>query len=167
VVVRLKSGDPTVFGRCGEELAFLHEHGLEAEIVPGVSAALAAPALAGIPLTLRNVARSFAVLAGHRDSVEGTNWSAYKDVDTLIILMGVENRADIAQALIDAGRSPMQAVAFIERASTPDERIVESTLFDVSRNLPEVESPAVFIVGDVVRYRTAFREAASLESIAC
>jgi uroporphyrin-III C-methyltransferase len=167
VVVRLKSGDPTVFGRSGEELAFLLEHGLEAEIVPGVSSALAAPALAGIPLTLRNVARSFAVLAGHRESVEGTSWAAYKDVDTLVVLMGVENRASIARCLIDAGRSPMQAAAFIERASTAEERVLVSTLFDIANGAVEVESPAVFIIGEVVRFRSCAAEARAAESIAC
>ena len=68
-IVRLKSGDPAVFGRCGEELAFLNQHGIDAEVVPGISSALAAPALNGIPLTLRNVATSFTVIAGHRGKV--------------------------------------------------------------------------------------------------
>ncbi len=167
VVVRLKSGDPTVFGRSGEELTFLLEHGLEAEIVPGVSSALAAPALAGIPLTLRNVARSFAVLAGHSESVATANWTAYKDVDTLVVLMGIENRANIARCLIDAGRSPMQPAAFIERASTAEERIVVSTLFDIANGGVEVESPAVFIIGEVVRFRACAAEMRAAESIAC
>jgi len=154
VIVRLKSGDPTVFGRCGEEMAFLEEHGIDAEVVPGISSALAAPALSGIPLTLRNVATSFTVIAGHRESVESIDWAAYSRIHTLIILMGVENRAAIAQSLLDAGRCPLEPVAFIENASTQRERLVETTLAEIRRGLVMVESPAVMVVGDVVRHRT-------------
>jgi uroporphyrin-III C-methyltransferase len=167
VVVRLKSGDPTVFGRCGEELAFLQQHGIAAEIVPGVSSALAGPASAGIPLTLRNVAASFTVLSGHIESVQHINWSVYKDVDTLIVLMGVENRANIALALIEAGRLETEPCAFIERASTVEERVVESTLGEVAQNAVEVESPAVFVIGEVVRHRVSADAVRRLASIAC
>ncbi len=164
-VVRLKSGDPTVFGRCGEEMAFLHEHGIEAEVVPGVSSALAAPASAGIPLTLRNVATSFTVIAGHRESISSIDWSAYSRINTLIILMGVENRAAIAQSLLDAGRSPGESVAFIESASTGRERVVESTLLEVRNGRVQVDSPAVIVIGDVVNYRTS--AVSSHEAVAC
>jgi len=153
VIVRLKSGDPTVFGRCGEEMAFLEEHGIDAEVIPGVSSALAAPALSGIPLTLRNVAASFTVIAGHRESVETIDWAAYSRINTLIILMGVENRAAIARSLLDAGRSPLEPVAFIENASTSRERLVETNLLEMREGRVQVESPAVMVVGDVVSYR--------------
>lgn len=165
-VVRLKSGDPTVFGRAGEELAFLAEHGIEAEVVPGISSALAAPALAGIPLTLRHVASSFTVIAGHRESVESIDWSAYARIDTLIVLMGVENRALIAQSLIAQGRSPLESVAFIENASTPRERVIESTLAEVRNERVDVRSPAIFVIGNVVRHRALCARAA-LEALAC
>jgi len=153
-IVRLKSGDPMVFGRGGEELEFLAQHGIEAEVVPGLSSALAAPALAGIPLTYRGVAASFAVLAGHRQSLTTLDWSIYRGVDTLVVLMGVEHRDVIAHALMKQGRPATQPVAFIEHASTDRERIVESTLGEVARHGVEVESPAVFIIGEVVRVRT-------------
>lgn len=159
-VVRLKSGDPTVFGRSGEEMLFLNDHNIEAEIVPGVSSALAAPALSGIPLTLRNVATSFTVIAGHRQSVASIDWSAYTRIDTLIVLMGVENRVTIAQKLIAAGRAPAEPVAFIEHVSTERERVVISTLADVQSGRTQVESPAVMVIGTVVAHRaTVSRDA--------
>lgn len=152
-IVRLKSGDPMVFGRGGEELEFLAEHGIDAEVVPGISSALAAPALAGIPLTWRGLAASFAVIAGHRQSLTTLDWSVYRNLDTLIILMGVEFCDIIAAALIENGRSPSQPVAFIENASTPRERVLESTLSEVARGKVKAQAPAVIVIGEVVRRR--------------
>jgi uroporphyrin-III C-methyltransferase len=123
------------------------------EVVPGVSSALAVPALAGVPLTCRGMASSFAVIAGHRQNLSQQNWSRYLHVDTLVILMGVENRRSIARSLIKAGRSTEEPVAFIERGSSDAERVVVSRLFEVARGTVEVEAPAIFIVGQVVRMR--------------
>ncbi len=153
-IVRLKSGDPMVFGRGGEELAFLTRQGFSVEVVPGISSALAAPALAGIPLTYRGVAASFSVIAGHRQSLTQLDWSVYQGVDTLVVLMGVEYRDIIAQALLEQGCPSHRPVAFIEQASTARERVVESTLAQVARGSVAVEAPAVFVIGEVVRYRT-------------
>lgn len=150
-IVRLKSGDPMVFGRGGEEFEFLIRHGFEAEIVPGISSAIAAPALAGIPLTYRGIAASFAVIAGHRESVGSLDWSIYKGVDTLVVLMGIENRDVIAGSLIANGRPAGQPVAFLTNVSTDRERRVESTLREVARGNVMVDSPAVMVIGDVVR----------------
>jgi len=166
IIVRLKSGDPMVFGRGGEELEFLAQHGIEAEVVPGLSSALAAPALAGIPVTYRGVAASFSVIAGHRQSLTTLDWSVYKGVDTLIILMGVEHRDVIAHTLIEQGRPASQPVAFLENASTPSERVVESTLELVARRQAEVTAPAVMVIGEVVRHRTALRRAMLQEAVA-
>lgn len=152
-VVRLKGGDPMVFGRGAEEWSFLASHGVEVEIVPGISSAIAAPALAGIPVTCRGVASSFAIIAGHRLNLEPQIWSQYAVVDTLVILMGVENRQAIAKALIQAGRTPDEPVAFVENGSTPRERVVTSTLAEVARGTTRVKSPAVFVAGQVVRLR--------------
>jgi len=149
-VVRLKSGDPMVFARGGEELAELLEAGCEVEVVPGLSSALAAPELAGIPLTFRGVARSFAIVTGHGKDGMLQDWSAYGRVDTLIILMGVRKRAAIAAELLRVGRPAAEPVAFIERASTPTERRVFSTLGQVAAGETEVENPAVWVVGEVV-----------------
>jgi uroporphyrin-III C-methyltransferase len=152
-IVRLKGGDPMVFGRGGEELEFLAAHGFEVELVPGISSALAAPALAGIPLTYRGVAASFAVVAGHRECREDLDWAAYAGVDTLVVLMGVSQRAAVAQSLLRSGRSRGLPVAFVERASTERERVVEATLGAVADGAVEVEPPAVWIIGEVVRLR--------------
>jgi uroporphyrin-III C-methyltransferase len=157
VIVRLKSGDPMVFGRGGEELAFLAANEIEAEVVPGISSALAAPALAGIPVTLRGIAASFSVIAGHRQSLTTLDWSAYQRVDTLVILMGVEHRDVIAHTLIEQGRPANQPVMFIENASTPRERTVESTLGVVARGNVAVDAPAVMVIGEVVRHRVQGR----------
>ncbi|MDX1981545.1 MAG: uroporphyrinogen-III C-methyltransferase [Bryobacteraceae bacterium] len=157
-IVRLKGGDPMVFGRGGEELEFLAQHGFDVEVIPGVSSALAAPALSGIPLTYRGVAASFAVVAGHRESRDTFDWAAYRGVDTLVVLMGVAQRAVVAQDLIRAGRERNLPVAFVERVSTGRERVVESTLAAVADGQAEVESPAVWIIGEVVRLRVRMAE---------
>jgi uroporphyrin-III C-methyltransferase len=152
-VVRLKGGDPMVFGRGAEEWEFLAAHGIETEIVPGISSAVAVPSLAGIPLTFRGVAASFAVVTGHCCGGERSDWARYAAVDTLVILMGVKNRAHIAAQLIAAGREPGTLAAFIENGSTPRERVVTTTLSQVAEGLVEVMAPAVFVVGDVVSIR--------------
>jgi uroporphyrin-III C-methyltransferase len=156
-VVRLKGGDPFVFGRGAEEWAYLRARGIPVEVVPGISSSLAVPALAGIPLTFRAVARAFAVVTGHRaidpDTGVSTNWRDYIKVDTLVILMGVGERASIASELIEAGRNALQACAFIERGSTAQQRVVISSLQAVSDGLTEVNAPAVWVIGDVVGLR--------------
>jgi uroporphyrin-III C-methyltransferase len=152
-VVRLKGGDPCVFGRGGEEWQRLREEGIEVELIPGISSSIAVPGLAGIPVTFRGVSRAFAVVTGHCRRPDETDWTRYAAVDTLVILMGVECRREIARALIEAGRSPAEPAAFIERGTTPRERVVESTLEDVAAGRMEVEAPAVFVVGEVVRLR--------------
>ncbi|MBI2686863.1 MAG: uroporphyrinogen-III C-methyltransferase [Acidobacteria bacterium] len=156
-VIRLKGGDPMVFGRGAEEWSFLNQHGIDVELVPGISSALAVPALSGIPVTLRGVATSFAVIAGHRQNLEPQEWSRYLMVDTLVVLMAVENRAAIAANLIRAGRNREEPVAFIERGATERQRVVTSTLAEVARGQVAVKSPAVFVIGQVVRMRKHLR----------
>src|SRR6266581_8802813 len=120
--VYLVGAGPMVFGRGAEEWEYLVRHGIEVAVVPGVSSAVAVPSLAGIPPTCRGVAAAFATIAGHRQNLISTDWSQYARVDTLIVLMGVENREYIAESLIRAGRDASQPVAFIENGSTPRER---------------------------------------------
>jgi len=153
-VVRLKGGDPMVFARGAEEWEYLLAHSIEVEVVPGVSSALAVPSLAGIPPTCRGVAASFAVIAGHRENFVRTDWSQYIRIDTLIILMGVENREYIAESLIREGRGASEPAAFIENGATPRERVVETTLAAIARGDIDVHPPAIFIIGEVVRIRT-------------
>ena len=153
-VVRLKGGDPLVFGRGAEEWSYLLELGIDVELVPGISSATSVPALAGIPVTYRGISHGFAVVTGH--CMEGLiqDWSRYARIDTLVVLMGSRQRVHIAQSLIDAGRDPDQPVAFIENGSTMQQRIVESSLSDVAAGNVNVENPAVFVIGDVVSLRT-------------
>lgn len=164
-IVRLKCGDPMVFGRGGEELDFLNRHGFPVELIPGVCSAIAGPALAGIPVTLRGVAGSFAVVAGSQESLEETDWSAFKKIDTLIVLMGVHNRVAIACGLIAKGRSAQEPVAFVENASLNHERVVESTLGDVALGRVDVEPPAVFVIGEVVRLRSQMQRLKLAEAV--
>ena len=152
-VVRLKGGDPMVFGRGGEEVLYLAERGVEVEVVPGVSSIYAVPSSAFIPVTHRDCASSFAVVTGHEavGKLKKVEWRAFRDVETLVILMGVKNRQRIARELIEAGRSPEEPVAFIEKGTTPDQRTVVTTLGEVAHSPPPVEPPAVMVVGKVVR----------------
>jgi uroporphyrin-III C-methyltransferase len=153
MVVRLKGGDPLVFGRGAEEWALARKHGIEVELVPGVTSAISAPGLAGIPLTYRGISQSFAVITGHCKEGLAQNWADYARVDTLVILMGVKNREYIARALMDAGRAPDEPAAFIERAASEQQRVVITTLREIAAGRVAAENPAVFVIGKVVLMR--------------
>ncbi len=152
-IARLKGGDPLVFGRGGEEWALAIEHRIEFELIPGVSSAIAVPGLAGIPLTFRRLSQAFAVITGHCGEGRNGEWARYAQVDTLVILMGVSNRVNIAQALMEAGRPPDDSVAFIHRGTLTEELVVEGTLADVAGGRINVKNPAVFVIGQVVGLR--------------
>lgn len=156
-VARLKGGDPFVFGRGAEEWALAREHGIDVEVVPGVSSAIAVPGLAGIPLTYRGISQSFAVITGHCREGRSGHWKSYSAVHTLVILMGVTNRVHIAHSLIAAGRSPDEPVAFIQRGTTAAEEIVESTLSAVAAGRTQIHNPAVFVIGRVVELRSRLK----------
>ena len=147
-VVRLKGGDPMVFGRGGEEVVALSRAGVDVVVTPGVSSLLAAAAAGRFGLTHRGVASAFAVVTG--TGVKGIDWARYAAVDTLVILMGVRPRVRIAADLMAAGRPGTEPVAFVESATLPTERIVASTLAAVAAGQVEVSNPAVWIIGDVV-----------------
>jgi len=158
VVVRLKGGDPLVFGRGGEELLFLAEHGVECEVVPGVSSIYSVPASAGIPVTMRGLSSSVGVITGHPAvGGEGADMSRVSRADTVVILMGVKRRREIAEELMRAGREEGEAVAFVERGTMKDQRVVISTLREVAENPPEVNPPAVMVVGRVVELHRRLR----------
>lgn len=164
-VVRLKGGDPCIFGRGAEEWCWLSERGWNVEVVPGISSALAVPELAGIPPTCRGAARSFAVVTGHACGEDEPDWTALARVDTLIILMGVARRAQIAQRLIEAGRNPGQPVAFIENGTLALERVVTSDLETVAAGGVDVANPAVIVVGEVVQVRRQLQALAARVAI--
>ncbi len=156
IVVRLKGGDPFVFGRGGEEALFLAQHGIDFEIVPGISSAIAVPAYAGIPLTFRGISSSFAVITGHEDPKKknsSIDWESLKGINTLVFLMAVSNRQEIARRLIEVGREPDEPTAFVERGTTSEQRVVITNLGELSENPPEVKPPAVMVVGKVVGLR--------------
>jgi uroporphyrin-III C-methyltransferase len=164
-VGRLKGGDPLVFGRGAEEWAFALQLGIDVEFIPGVSSVFAVPGIAGIPLTYRNISRSFAVVTGHCHQGRAEDWERYAAVDTVVVLMGVQNRAFIARSLITAGRDASEPVAFIERGTLPDQNIVGSTLGEVAKGLVEAHSPAVLVIGKVVKLREQLiSTAAALQS---
>lgn len=166
-VVRLKGGDPFVFGRGGEEAEALAAAGIPFEVVPGVSSAVAAPAAAGIPVTHRAVASSFAVVTGHEDdrkSFSRVDWARLATaVDTLVILMGLENLPRIARALRQAGRAAETPAAVIERGATTGQRVVVGRLDTIATRVAAagVRSPAVIVVGDVVALRPRLLGAAA------
>ena len=155
IVVRLKGGDPFVFGRGGEEALHLRENNLPFEIVPGVTSAVAVPAYAGIPVTHRGIAASFAVVTGHEDPSKpesSINWSKLATaVDTLIFLMGVANLPQIVAKLIEHGRSPETPAALIRWGTKPTQEVFVTTLREVPN--VKVQPPAIFVVGDVVNLR--------------
>lgn len=150
-VVRLKGGDPFVFGRGGEEVSACLAAGISCEVVPGVTSAVSAPGAAGIPLTHRGVAASFAVITGHLAGDRAPDWSSFAAVDTLVILMGVARLGEISRDLQRAGRRPSTPVALIERATCADQRVLHATLGDLPRRAAETgaRSPATLVVGEV------------------
>jgi len=162
-VVRLKGGDPYVFGRGGEEAEALAAAGVPFEVVPGVTSAVAVPAYAGIPITHRGLASSFAVITGHEDPSKGEtaiDWSKLATgVDTLVFLMGAATLPQIVEKLVEHGRPPTTPVAVIRWGTTPAQEVVTGTLADIVRRVKEarLEPPAVTVVGEVVRLRETLR----------
>ncbi|MEN6355707.1 MAG: uroporphyrinogen-III C-methyltransferase [Armatimonadota bacterium] len=158
-VARLKGGDPFVFGRGGEEAVALAEAGIEFEVVPGVSSSVAAAAYAGIPVTHRSLASSFAVITGHESpdkSDSDIKWDKISTgVDTLVFLMGIENLPHIVESLVDNGRDPKTPVAVIQWGTHTSQRTVTGTLDDIIRKCEgeQIRPPAVTVVGEVVNLR--------------
>jgi len=160
VVVRLKNGDPFVFGRGGEECEALRDAGIEYEVIPGISSALAAPLYAGIPLTHRNFSSSVTITVGHRKEGKELDLKrAFRSADTVVVLMGVSNLAEIVKQAMEAGLSIKTPVAIIERATTREQRVITGTLEDIVKRAEEekVAPPAVIVFGNVVRMREKLR----------
>jgi uroporphyrin-III C-methyltransferase len=158
-VVRLKGGDPFVFGRGFEEAIACARAGVPCEVVPGLTSAVAGPAAAGIPLTHRALASSFAVVTGHAaaegDAAGAIDWRGFAAVDTLVILMGVGRLERIAADLLLAGRAPATPVALVERATLPEQREVVTTLERLVEDTraAAVRAPALIVVGAAVGLR--------------
>jgi uroporphyrin-III C-methyltransferase/precorrin-2 dehydrogenase/sirohydrochlorin ferrochelatase len=161
-VVRLKGGDPLVFGRGGEEAEYLRAHGIAVELVPGITAATAAAAASGIPLTHRGLAQAVTFVTGHgADGEPDVDWAALAVSNhTLAIYMGLTTAGRVAERLMAGGRAPGTPVAVVSRASLPDQRIEIGRLGDLERLVREraVEGPALIVIGEVV----ALADAAAL-----
>jgi uroporphyrin-III C-methyltransferase len=154
-VVRLKGGDPFLFSRGGEEAEFLRDHGVEFEVVPGVSSALAVPAYAGIPLTHREHSSSVAIVTGKEaGSKEPLDWGKVSGgADVVVVLMGAARLREIASRLLRAGRPAGTPVAAIMRGTTTSQRTVTMTLAEAAEGggaTRGVEAPAVIVIGSVV-----------------
>lgn len=159
MVTRLKGGDPCVFGRVGEEAEILAENGIHYEIVPGVTAGIAAPAYAGIPVTHRDHASSFAIVTGHGRGNKGQdsiNWKALaQGIDTIAFYMGIGNMGYICEMLIKHGRDAETPVAVIEWGTTENQKTITGSLktIPVKAKQANIQNPAMILVGEVVRLR--------------
>ncbi|KRA54733.1 sirohydrochlorin ferrochelatase [Pseudoxanthomonas sp. Root65] len=152
-VVRLKGGDPFVFGRGGEELEFLRAHGIPYEVVPGITAAVACAAYAGIPLTHRDHAQSLKLVTAHcKDSFDTLDWQALaQERQTLAVYMGVAGLEGLRDRLLQHGRAPSTPFALVENGSRRDQRVIGGTLADLAETarFHQVRSPALLILGEV------------------
>jgi uroporphyrin-III C-methyltransferase len=160
-VVRLKGGDPFVFGRGGEEAQALVDAGIPFEVVPGITSAVAAPAAAGVPVTHRGVAASFTVVTGHRRAGEPEiDWRALARVGgTIVVLMGVSQRATVAAELITGGLDPATPVAAVQSATTGDQVSLRCRLDELGD--AAVRSPAVLVIGAVAAFDLASTRASA------
>ena len=155
IVVRLKGGDPFVFGRGAEEALACAEAGVAWEVVPGVSSPVAVPARAGIPVTHREMAAGFAVVTGHCAEGDRQDWASLARVETLVILMGLTRLPEIAAALLFHGRGADTPVAVIAQGTLPGEQVVVATLGTIAGDVARagLKAPATIVVGEVVRLR--------------
>jgi uroporphyrinogen III methyltransferase/synthase len=158
LVVRLKGGDPFLFGRGGEEALYLKERGIEFELVPGISAALAVPLYAGIPVTHRKVASSYAIFTGHEDPTKEDStidWEHSLGADTLVFFMGVERLDKIVEKIIAVRKDKEVPCALIQNGTLPTQKVVVGKLSNIVSLAQEnsVKPPALFVVGNVVNLR--------------
>jgi len=155
-VVRLKGGDPFVFGRGGEEAQYLYERGIKFEVIPGITSAISAPAYAGIPVTHRGVAVSFRVVTGHESPHKKESqipWENFKTDDTIVFLMGLHNLSKISKKLMEIGKSKDYPCAVISKGTTKEQSVVVGTLENIVEKAKDVPTPALIVVGKVVELR--------------
>jgi uroporphyrinogen III methyltransferase / synthase len=158
VVVRLKGGDPCIFGRVGEEAEECVKNGIPFEIVPGITSGIAAPAYAGIPLTHRDYNASVAIITGHRcakNEVKGVDWEKVSGMETIVIYMGVKNLHFICQQLVQYGKDPHTPVALVRWGTTGEQETLVGDIDNIVQKVKEAQftAPAIIVVGEVVRLR--------------
>ena len=159
-VVRLKGGDPFVFGRGGEEALYLKERNIKFEIIPGVTSAISVPAYAGIPITHRGITPSFRVVTGHRkssDNIANINWASFCEDETIVFLMGLHNIELIVTKLLEVGKDANYPCAIISNGTTKDQKVITGTLKDIVNKSKDAISPAIILVGEVVNLRDELR----------
>lgn len=155
-VVRLKGGDPFVFGRGGEEALYLKKRGIAFEIIPGVTSAISVPAYAGIPVTNRGITPSFRVVTGHRktsENIADINWNSFIEDETIIFLMGLHNIELIITNLLKVGKPKDYPCAIISNGTTKNQKVIEGTLETIVQKSKDAVSPSIIIVGEVVKLR--------------
>ena len=155
-VVRLKGGDPFVFGRGGEEALYLLERGIKFEVIPGITSSISAPAYAGIPVTHRGIAVSFRVVTGHESPHKKESqipWGNFITDDTIVFLMGLHNLPKISKKLIEIGKARDYPCAVISKGTTKDQSVVVGTLENIVEKAKNVPTPALIVVGKVVELR--------------
>ena len=155
-VVRLKGGDPLVFGRGGEEGIYLRERDIKFEFIPGITSAIAVPEYAGIPVTHRGITVSFRVVTGHESKNKEHSqitWENFKSDDTIVFLMGLHRLKHISKKLIQIGKPSDYPVAVISRGTTKDEKTVVGTLDTIWKLAKDLPTPALIVVGKVVELR--------------
>lgn len=163
MVVRLKGGDPFVFGRGGEEAEALLEAGIPFEVVPGITSAIAVPAYAGIPVTHRGLCCTLGIITGHEDPTKtksSIKWDKISTgIDTLVFLMGVENLPNIVSELVANGRDTSTPVALVRWGTREEQETLVGTLEDIVEKVQSTgfKSPAVTVIGDVVNLRDKLR----------
>jgi uroporphyrin-III C-methyltransferase len=153
IVARLKGGDPFVFGRGGEELQALAAEGIDVEVIPGITAGIGAPAALGIPVTHRDVARGVIFVTGHTKSGTALDWAMLaRSGLTLVIYMGLKNLATIVSSLLDGGLPPDTPACVIENGTLKNQRQIISSVKQLPAATAKLASPAIVVIGDVVRY---------------
>ncbi len=171
-VLRLKGGDPFVFGRGGEEAQTLVQHGVPIRIIPGISAGIGGLAYAGIPVTHRDVNQAVTFVTGHDQSgntPSSLDWEGIaRGSQVIVIYMGMKHIAQISKQLIDAGRAPTEPVAVVTSATTQDQKVLETTLVDLEADIADagLEPPAIICVGKAVRMRDVLNWQAQAAGIA-
>lgn len=159
-VLRLKGGDPFVFGRGGEEAIYLYERDVKFEIIPGISSSVAVAAYAGIPVTHRGITTSFRVVTGHETpnkKISQIEWQTFLNDETIVFLMGLHNIGLISSKLIGLGKDKNYPCAVISKGTTKEQKVVTGTLENIVEKAKGLEAPAIIIVGKVVNLREQLR----------
>jgi uroporphyrin-III C-methyltransferase len=155
-VVRLKGGDPFVFGRGGEEAIYLYQRDVKFEVIPGITSSVSVPAYAGIPVTHRGVTTSFRVVTGHDTpdkNISQVEWESFLDDETIVFLMGYHNIKMIVKKLLSLGKRSDYPCAVISKGTTKDQQVVTGTLENIIERSKGLPTPAIIVIGEVVKLR--------------